>query len=164
MNFDKERTCMICSAIGDFQNCSARKYVATLQGDIIHVFHYGFHTCKAKEKIMRPIKLVEISISTNPLAKPSEIQSNAILAGLRQRKGRDEVIKTVESVTNIGDISNEKIKRTKKLAPQQNIFESHQDLKSYVDEKDKYLIYEIDENKQFVFKTSKLKIQLAREM
>ena len=93
VNFDKERTCMICSAIGDFQNCSARKYVATLQGDIIHVFHYGFHTCKAKEKIMRPIKLVEISISTNPLAKPSEIQSNAILAGLRQRKGRDEVKK-----------------------------------------------------------------------
>ena len=52
----------------------------------------------------------------------------------------------------------------KKLAPQKNIFESILDLKSYVDEKDKYLIYKIDENKQFVFKTSKLKVQLAREM
>ena len=64
-------------------------------------------------------------------------------------------------MTNIKDMSNEKIKRTKKLTPQD---ESHQDLKSYVDEKGKYLIYKIDENKQFVFKTSKLKIQLAREM
>ena len=103
---------------------------------------------------MHPIKLVESSIATNPFAKPSEIQSNAILADLRQR--------TVQSVTNIKDISNEKIKQKKKLTPQKNIFESIRDLKSYVDEKDKYLIYKIDENKQFVFKTSKLKMQLAR--
>ena len=56
-------------------------------------------------------------------------------------------------------------KQNKKiLAPQKNIFESILDLKSYVDEKDKYLIYKIDENKQFVFKTSKLKVKLAREI
>ena len=114
---------MICSAIGDFEKSSARKYVATLQDDIIHVFHHGVHTCKAKEKTMRPIKLVERSIATNPLTKPSEIQSIAILADLREQKGWDEVKKTVESVTNIKDISNEKIKQKKKLAPQQNIFE-----------------------------------------
>ena len=123
MNFDKAGTCMICSAIGDFEKCSARKYVATLQDDIIHAFHHGDHTCKVKEKTMRPIKLVESSIATNPFTKPSEIQSYAILADLRQRKGWDEVKKTVESVTNIKDISNEKIKQKKKLAPQQNIFE-----------------------------------------
>ena len=67
-------------------------------------------------------------------------------------------------MTNIKDISNEKIKQKKKLAPQQNLFESIRDLKSYVDDKDKYLVYKIDENKQFVFKTSKLKMQSAREM
>ena len=155
---------MICSAIGDFEKCSARKYVTTLQDDVIHVFHHDVYTCKAKEKTMRPIKLVESSIATNPFTKPSEIQSYAILADLRQRKGWDEVKKTVESVTNIKDISNEKIKQKKKLAPQQNIFESIRDLKSYVDEKGKYLIYKIDENKQFVFKTSRLKMQLAREI
>ena len=162
VNFDKAGTCMICSAIGDFEKCSARKYVATLQDDITHVFHHGGHASKVKEKTMHPIKLVESSIATNPFAKPSEIQSNAILADLRQRKGWDENKKTVQSVTNIKDISNEKIKQKKKLTPQKNIFESIRDLKSYFGEKDKYLIYKIDENKQFVFKTSKLKMQLAR--
>ena len=132
---------MTYSAIGDFEKCSERKYVATLQDDIIHIFHHGVHTCKAKEKTMHPIKLIESSIATNPFAKPSETQSNAILADLRQRKGWDEVKKTVESVINIKDISNEKIKQKKKLAPQQKIFESIRDLNSYVDEKDKYLIY-----------------------
>ena len=130
MSFDKAETCMKCSVIGDFEKCSARKYVATSQHDIIHVFHHGINTCKAKEKTMRPIKLVEGSIATNLFAKPSEIQSNAILTDLRQRKGWDEVQKTVETVTNIKDISNEKIKQKKKLAPQQNIFESILDLKS----------------------------------
>lgn len=43
------------------------------------------------------------------------------------------------------------------LTPQQNISESIGDLKSYVEEKDKYLIYKIDENKQSGSKTSKLK-------
>ena len=102
---------MTYSAIGDFEKCSERKYVATLQDDIVHIFHHGVHTCKAKEKTVHPIKLIESSIATNPFAKPSEIQSNAILADLRQRKGWDEVKKTVESVTNIKDISNEKIKQ-----------------------------------------------------
>ena len=112
VNFDKAGTCVICSAIGDFEKCSARKHVAALQDDIIHVFHHGLHTCKAKEKAMRPIKLAERSIARNPFTKPSEIQSNAILADLRQRKGWDEVKKkTVESVTNIKSISNEKIKQ-----------------------------------------------------
>ena len=124
VKFDKAGTSMICSAIGDFEKYSARKYVATLQDDVIHVFHHGVHTCKAKEKTMHPIRLVESSIATNPFAKPSEIQSNANLADLRQRKGWDEVKKTVESATNIKDISNEKIKQKKKLALQQNIFES----------------------------------------
>ena len=86
VNFDKTGTCMICSAIGDFEKCSARKCVPTLQDDIIHVFHHNVHTCKAKEKTMRPMKLVESSIETNPFTKPSEIQSNAFLADLRQRK------------------------------------------------------------------------------
>ena len=73
VNFDKAGTCMICSAIGDFENCSARKYVATLQDDIIHAFHDSVHSCKAKEKTMRSMKLVESSIATNPFTKPSEI-------------------------------------------------------------------------------------------
>ena len=144
VNFDKVEISVTCTAIGDFEKCSARKYVATLQDDVIHVFHDGVYTCKAKEKTMRPVKLVESSIATKCFAKPSEIKSNVILADLRQQKGWDEVKKTVESVSNIKDISNEKIKQRKKLAPQQNIFESIRDLKSYADEKEKYLIYKIN--------------------
>ena len=50
------------------------------------------------------------------------------------------------------------------LAPKQNIAESIGDLKSYIHEKDKYLVCKIDEKKQFVFKTSKLKMQLVCDM
>ena len=78
VNFDKAGTCMICAAIEDFEKCPTRKYVATFQNDIIHVFHHNAHNCKAKEKTILPIKQVESSIAT----KPSEIQSNVILADL----------------------------------------------------------------------------------
>ena len=50
------------------------------------------------------------------------------------------------------------------LTPKQNIAESIGDLKSYIYEKDKYLVCKIDEKKQFVFKTSKLKMQLVCDM
>ena len=75
------------------------------------------------------------------------MQINVILADLRQQKGWDEVKKTVESLTNIKDISNEKIKQKKKLAPQ-HIWK-HLRLKIvcwWEGQVDKYLIYKIDEN------------------
>ena len=43
-------------------------------------------------------------------------------------------------------------------------FEAVKDYKKYSDQKDKYLIYKVDENNQTVFKTSKSKLQLARNM
>ena len=48
------------------------------------------------------------AIKINPIIKPSEIQSNAILADLRDRKKWEDANKTVKSVTNVRKISNEK--------------------------------------------------------
>ena len=104
------------------------------------------------------------AIAINPIIKPSEIQSNAILADLRDRKKWEDVNKTVKSVTNVRKISNEKIKMVKKLQPSSKGFPGVKALQPYLAEKDSFLMYEINENSQYVFKTSLEKMKFAKSM
>lgn len=55
--------------------------------------------------------------------------------------------KTAESVTNIKGISDKKTKQKKTVAPQQHIFENIRELKPCYDDRGKYLIYKINQNK-----------------
>ena len=90
------------------------------------------------------------AIAINPIIKPSEIQSNAILADLRDRKKWEDVNKTVKSVTNVRKISNEKIKMVKKLQPSSKGSPEVKALQPYVVEKYRFLMYEINGNSQYV--------------
>ena len=80
------------------------------------------------------------AITTNPIIKPSEIWSNAILADLRDRTKWEGVNKTVKSVTNVTKISNEKIKMVKKLQPSSKGFPGVKGLQFYLAEKDRFLM------------------------
>ena len=79
------------------------------------VYHYGYHNCQAKDSRKVLAEKVAKGITINPIIKPSEILSNAIVADLRDRKKWEDVSKTVKCVTNVRKISNEKIKMVKKL-------------------------------------------------
>ena len=122
-------------------------------------------TMPVKQKApVRILQKVAKAITINPIIKPSEIQSNAILADLRDRKKWEDVNKTVKSVTNVRKISNEKIKMVKKLQPSSKGFPGVKALQPYLAEKDSFLMYEINENSQYVFKTSLEKMKFPKSM
>lgn len=66
----------------------------------------------------------------------------------------------VKQYSSVKPISNEKIRQRKNTQPRGGVRE----LKPYVDKKDKYLIYSIVKNKQFVFKSSKTALNMANNM
>ena len=163
IKFDKYKVCSICGAIGTPVECTARKYIAT-NGNTAHIYHYGKHTCVANIKGERPVDLVAQSIKVNPDIKPSAIQGNIILAAMRDRKPWQEIEKTVKRVTNKKIISNEKIKQRRSMQPQGNGFKAVAEYKKFADEKDCFYIYAVNENKQYVFKTSNVKMKIAKDM
>ena len=122
-------------------------------------------TIPVKQKApVRILQKVAKPITINPIIKPSEIQSNVILADLRDRKKREDVDKTIKSVTNVRKISNEKVKMVKKLQPSSKGFPELKALQPYLVERDRFLMYKINENSQCVFKASLEKIKFAKSM
>ena len=101
---------------------------------------------------------------TAPSATPSEIQTTPILSALRERKPWSDVKRKVAEVSNRKTISNEKIKLKKSLEPLGTSFDAVIRFKQYVDEYDIFLFYDTALSKQYVFKTSKSKIELAFKM
>ena len=86
--------------------------------------------------------------------KPSAMQSSVILKAIRERRPWKGVMSITDVVCNTKDISNEKIIQKKVLQPDGTSFAG----------KDKYLIYKISINEEYVFKTSKQKLLLADDM
>ena len=72
--------------LGNFEECSARKYIAFINDFRACVYHSGYNTCQAKNSLKDLAEKVAKAITISPIIKPSEIQSNAILADLRDRK------------------------------------------------------------------------------
>ena len=67
-------------------------------------------------------------------------------------------------MSNRKTISNEKIKQKKRLEPLGTSFDAVIRFKQYADEHDMFLLNDIDLSKQYVFKTSKSKMELASKM
>ena len=98
--------------------------------------------------------MVKGAISFDINARPSQIQSNAIIAELRNLKSWDDVEKTVKEISIVKKISSEKIKQRNVLQPSESLA-AVQELKLYCDKNDKFFVYEINENEQYVFETSR---------
>ena len=160
VNFDKNGLCTICSAEGTLNPCMARKYVTKNDSGYI-VYHIGNLGCTCKLKFKRPTNLVSQAISQNPMTKPTKIQSNAIIAALRKKEPWNTVLDRVSAVIDEKAISNEKIKQNKKAYNFGASFDGVVQAKSYFDEKDKYLISNVDESTGTVFKTSNEKMKMA---
>ena len=96
-------------------------------------------------------------------ATPSEIQSNTIIAALRDRKSWEDVDNIVQHISSIRKISHEKAKQKNAMQPSSG-FDALKELKLYMDRRDTLLIYDINRSEQYVFKTSQEKMKIAHEM
>ena len=163
VHVDKKGICQICGAECKSKSCDCRKYVA-FQGYKAHIFHAGIHSCTAKKLTQRPSDVVQGVLSTDPYMKPSAIQSSVILKATRESRPWKEVMSITDVVCNTKDISNEKIKQQDVLQPDGTSFAGIENLKSWTDQTDKYLIYKITINEEYVFKTSKQKLLLENDM
>ena len=113
----------------------------------------------------RQTDIVAAALAINPTVKPSAIQGNAVLAQMRKRAPWIDIKKTIANLTDKRAISNEKVKQIgQRKGPDTNVFDLVKKLKEYTDLEDKFLIANIDEDKQIVFKSSKTKMDLARQM
>ena len=70
--------------------------------------------------------------------------------------------KTVKKLTNIRNILDEKVKQKRTHNQKSKVSNQYTGWKT-VSEYDKFVIYEINENSQYVFKTSRQKLSLAKD-
>ena len=109
--------------------------------------------------------VVKSALSVSSTIKPSEIQSMAILSDLETCKDWKVVEKTTKKVASFKTISNEKMKQKSKIQPNGEDFAAVSQLKSYSDLQDPLLIiYAVNGNEQYVFKTSTAQMKVALEM
>ena len=164
VKFKPNGECKDCSNQPLVVKCDdVRKYVAFISDIEADVYHIGEHRCKPKGVRLRPTKYVKAALENDIHVKPSQIQSNSIISKIRGRASWDEIEQVVRDTASIRQISNEKVKLKKEIEPSETIVDV-KELKTYCDSRDKALIYEIDENRQLVFKSSRNQMQRAMEM
>lgn len=163
--FNKNDECLTCGATATWSKCNPRKYIAIKdkQGENVQVFHIGTHKCGAKLKTDVSEEVRE-SLAVNISSTPTQIQGNSILTAMRNREPWEDVQSKATKLADVKSISNEKQKQVRTTRPSGTDFQSLHGFKTYTDQRDKFLIHEIDEANQIVFKSSSLKMKIAKEM
>ena len=164
VSFKNNGICKYCSASGNHLPYVAGKYVAYSSDKMATIYHIGDHTCFPRDIHKRLPDVVKSALSVSSAIKPSEIQSMAILSDLKSRKDWKVVEKTAKKVASVKTISNEKTKQKSKIQPNGEGFAAVSELKSYTDLQDPLLIYAVNGNEQYVFKTSTAQMKVALEM
>ena len=106
--------------------------------------------------------MVNDALAVDLTLTPSQMQSNCVISALSSRTSWDEIDVLIKESASLKKISNEKIKLKRALQPSDGI-EAVVSLKEYTDMRDKFLILKIDENDQYVFKTSSTQMKYASE-
>ena len=162
-HFDKNGNCAHCAGSPQYINRNARKCTCFISDTEADIYHHGKHAYKAKNnKSSRPSSMVNDALAVDLTLTPSQILSNCVISALISRTSWDEVDVLIEESASLKEISNENIRLKRALEPSDGI-EVVVILKKYNDIKDKFLIFKIDENDQYVFKTSST-MQFASEM
>ena len=108
-------------------------------------------------KVKKINDFVNNAISVNPSLTPEKRYSVKV--------ARKEILgwSQVKETASLRKIANEKAKIKKTIQPLEG-FDEVEATKYFSDERDNLLIYKIDRNDQFVFKTSKVQMNIAKEM
>ena len=136
MSFKNNRICEYYSASGNHLPCFAREYVVYSSDKVATIYHVGNHTCSPRDTHKRTPDVVKSKV----------------------------VKKTANKVASVKTMSNEKTKHKSKIQPHGDGFAAVSELKSYTDLQDPLLIYAVDGNERYVFKTSTAQKKIALEM
>ena len=141
-----------------------RKYTAFSNNKEATVYNCGQHNSAEKEISKRSSDIVKNAITRDCSTTPRATQSTSIIMDLRSRKNWQEVEKNIKKVGNVKALSNEKIKQKKVLQPDGVGFKAIKELKAYTDLQDPFLIHNINDSQQSIFKTSTSEMKFALEV
>ena len=166
-----DRTCSACGNKAESVECLARRYLK-IGKKSLQVFHIGQHTCPAKSETGKKQKaaIIRDMFTKDPNLKPSEVQSALIVSLLRGEEDWDKVDREASQLTDKKWIANQKQAVKKNINPQEENFEGLVTFKQYCDKKDNLYIFKVNDRRgnpdkpSHVFKTSKVKMQMAFEM
>ena len=167
----KDYNCKHCKRPAIPVPCEARKiWEFDDSSKTVVVYHYGEHNCIPKEnhKKLSDDNIIE-EFKKNPKLRPCQVASKAIVEAMSEGKDWQEIDSIVDTVADESHTKNLKKKAVREMNPFGHSFEAIGILKESTDQKDKFLIYEVNDRRLngspfFVFKTSKFQMGLAFQM
>lgn len=172
-NANGKMHCRSCNRKGVYVPCPARKisefpnnsYVAT-------IYHIGNHTCTAvpKPKINAHHDIEEM-FKADQKMKPSAVPTAKLTSMIREGKSWKEIEESAEGMLDKNKIKNIKAKVVNSMHLNGHNFDAVAEIKKKTDEKDRYLIWKIN-NRHFncngqgsyVFKMSNEKTEICVQM
>ena len=167
-NFKK---CEYCSAYGKRILCKARKLIEyNYSTKCLYVYHIGTHSCKPSPLDVEVRSQVKERIETmDGRMKPRELQMHRIAVNLANRwdwEGAETEATMFQDRPHIRKVQREIVGIT---FPDGDSFDAVGDLKRKTDQRDPFFIYKANNGKlnggqDWVFKTSKLMVQIGLDM
>lgn len=171
VNVNGKMFCRSCNRHAKYVPCIAKKVTEFPKGGFIAtIYHAGNHTCTAipKPKVDSNRDIEEM-FKANQKLKPSAVPSTTITSMIRDGKSWEDIDVKAESMLDMNKIKNIKAKVVSSINPSGHNFDAVGEIKKRTDEKDKYLIWRMN-NRQFngqpsfVFKMSKEKAEICVQM
>jgi len=171
-NCDGIMTCRSCNRKGQYIPCPARKVTEVPNNsNLATIYHVGKHTCSPVPKPKRAAHAdIEEIFKTNHNIKPSAVPTTKLTSMIREGKSWQEIDDQAEGMLDRNKIKNIKAKVVSTLHPHGHNFDAVAEIKKKTDEKDKYLIWKINNRNfgngqgSYVFKMSKEKVEMCVQM
>jgi len=169
----KEKKCYICETNAEFISCPAVKvWEFSHNKSKVDVFHCGVHTCKAipMRRNTELERKLEEDFERHTSLKPSEAAANTMVCALTKPGCSWQEIDTLaESLADTRRLQNTKAKVKKTLEQNGHSFDAICEFKKFCDEKDPFLVYRFNDERQngdltYVFKCSRFQAKLALSM
>lgn len=164
------RVCFTCGTPAIQVECQAVKIWEYERGSTyVTIMHKGDHTCVAKNKKVSK-ETIRKAISENPAVKPSKLVNDKMVTLMSSNDFQwNDVEDVAEDFVDLKRVHNVREELRKQTNPLGHNFEALASYKHKCDEKDKYLIYRVNNRAlngkpSYVFKSSHAMAELALSM
>eukprot|EP00112_Aurelia_sp_Birch-Aquarium-sp1_P024285 Seg7615.1 transcript_id=Seg7615.1/GoldUCD/mRNA.D3Y31 product="hypothetical protein" protein_id=Seg7615.1/GoldUCD/D3Y31 len=165
----KANNCRICQSEAETDHCHAKRYVVFFKEYAV-VCHEGEHSCVAIEPIKLDKEDVKRAFKENPKLTAGQFSNLRITSSIRDGKDWNELDKVAANLLDNKMIAILKKSASGEVSTDKDDFLCLRDFKQHCDKRDIFYIYKISSRElnpsqpNFVFKTSKTKLQIARNM
>jgi hypothetical protein len=129
------------------------------------------HTCHAipNRRNVHVEQKLKVDFTKHSSLKPSEAVANTLVCALKEGNTWEEIDALAESLADSRRVQDTKAKATKSLESHGHSFDALCEFKKFCDERDPYLLYRFNDERQngnntFVFKCSRFQANLAMSM